>query len=67
MIDPHQGFIDSYNTRVAAEHRQKMKSKSQELYNENGQRYGRVWDYEGFKNVHDPLSKYYKQFNVFIF
>jgi hypothetical protein len=66
MVDPHQGFIDSYNTRAAAEHRQKMKSQSQELYNENGQRYGRVWDYEGFKNVHDPLSKYYKQF-IYLF
>jgi hypothetical protein len=65
MVEPHQGFVDAYNARAAVELKEKMKRKSQELYNENGQRYGRVWDYEGFKSVHDPLSKFYK--NVFLF
>ena len=63
MVEPHQGFVDAYNARAEKEQRERIKRKSQELYNENGQRFGRVWDYEGFRSVHDPLSNKNRKFS----
>jgi hypothetical protein len=59
MFQPHQGYIDSYNERAIKEKKQELKMQSQTLYNEDGQRFGRVWDYPGYKSIHDPLSNYY--------
>jgi hypothetical protein len=56
-INPHQGFIDSYNVRAIDEQKKVIKQKSQKLYNEKGERYGRLFDQDGFKNIHDPISK----------
>jgi hypothetical protein len=58
MFQPHQGFIEAYNERAIKEKKQELKKHSQTIYNEDGQRFGRVWDYQGFKSVHDPLSNY---------
>jgi hypothetical protein len=55
-IKPHQGFIDAYNQRAVKVQKSELRKKSQALYNENGKRFGRSWDNEGFRNIHDPLS-----------
>jgi hypothetical protein len=55
-MDPHQGFVDSYNLRALEEQKNEIRKKTQELYNEKGQRYGRLYDQDGFKKTHDPLS-----------
>ena len=57
QITPHQGFIDAYNVRAIDEQKKAIKKKNQKLYNEKGERYGRLFDQDGFKNIHDPISK----------
>ena len=57
QIAPHQGFIDAYNVRAIDEHKKAIKKTSQKLYNEKGERYGRLFDQDGFRNIHDPISK----------
>ncbi len=56
FLAPHKGFVEAYNERAVKEKKTELRAQSQFLYNEDGQRFGRVWDHQGFKNVHDPLS-----------
>jgi len=65
-MDPHQGFIDAYNQRAVKQNRDELRRRSQQLYNEDGKRFGRNWDYEGYRQIHDPLSKIKKslKFNL---
>lgn len=56
FFNPHQGFVDAYNQRKAKEVKEEVKKKSQHLYNDDGKRFGRIWDYSSYKTVHDPLS-----------
>lgn len=56
-MKPHSGFIEKYNERFAKEKKMEVRKQSQKLYNEDGKRFGRNWDYESYKKIHDPLSK----------
>lgn len=58
LFSPNQKFIDAYNIRKIKETKSELRVQSKSIYNEDGQRFSRVWDHQGFKNIHDPLSKF---------
>jgi len=57
FMNPHMAFVEAYNKRYLKNKNMESKRKSQKLYNENGKRFAKHWDFESYKAVHDPLSK----------
>lgn len=57
-FNPHEGFVKSYNERVEKKKATEIREKSKELYNEDGKRFARPWDYRGYKSIHDPIGKF---------
>ena len=56
-FNPHEGFVKAYNERMTKKKVESVKEASKVLYNEEGKRYARPWDYPGFTSIHDPIGK----------
>jgi hypothetical protein len=59
IMNPNEKFIEAYNKRQLNKNKESAKKQSQQLYNEEGKRFSRNWDYESYKSIHDPLSKFF--------
>jgi hypothetical protein len=58
-MNPNPSFVEAYNKRYVNQKMEETKKKNNQLYNEEGNRFSRVWEYDSFKSVHDPLGKFY--------
>lgn len=56
-LNPHEGFVNSFNERIQKKKVQAVKDKAKVLYNEEGKRFARPWDYNGYTSIHDPIGK----------
>jgi hypothetical protein len=54
---PNEGFVKSYNERYVKNKVQETKQNSRGIFNEEGKRFARTWDYKSFEEIHDPLGK----------
>lgn len=57
---PHEGFVKAYNERMTKKKIENVKEASKVLYNEEGKRFARPWDYAGFTSIHDPIGNILK-------
>lgn len=63
-LNPHEGFVKSYNERLEKKKVTEIREKSKELYNEDGKRFARPWDYSGYTSIHDPIGKFILLYNI---
>jgi hypothetical protein len=56
-FNPHEGFVNSYNERVQKNKAKAVREASKNLYNDQGKRFARPWDYTGYTSIHDPIGK----------
>ena len=57
LFNPNADFVESYNKRSIKEATKKAKEDQAKNFNEQGQQYHHLHKHEGFKHIHDPLSK----------
>jgi hypothetical protein len=55
--DANEDFIRTYNERAKNEKREIKKRLLKDLVNETGKKYARFWEHQGFREIHDPMSK----------
>jgi hypothetical protein len=59
LFNPNADFVNTYNQRSIKEASKKEKEEQYKLVNEQGQQYELLWKQEGFRQIHDPLSRLY--------
>jgi hypothetical protein len=55
-FNPHEGFVNAYNERIVKKKAAEVREQSKILYNEEGKRFARPWDYKGYTSIHDPIG-----------